>query len=129
MELDLQKPSVVCIIKDNTEGLDWYTVMQKVEAYPEEEAKFIDKLLEAEDVNNVLAVTREEKTFRKLFSCILDSITMIRKNDLPEVEHTFRNVVPLLDAMIVKNGYFWIKYDEQSLVATATGSDYTCSQN
>lgn len=44
---------------------------------------------------------------------------MIRKNDLPEVEHTFRNVVPLLDATIGKDGYFWVKYGEQSLEATA----------
>ncbi|CAG8638238.1 11558_t:CDS:2, partial [Diversispora eburnea] len=86
----------------------------------EEAAKFIDKLLKAEDVDDIPAVTGEEKTFRKLFSRILDSITMTRKNDLPEVEHTFRNVVPLLDATIGKDGYFWVKYGEQSLAATAT---------
>ncbi|CAJ0645394.1 1758_t:CDS:2, partial [Entrophospora sp. SA101] len=44
---------------------------------------------------------------------------MIRKNDLSEVEHTFRNIVPLLDAMIGKDCYFWAKYGEQSLEATA----------
>ncbi|CAG8624659.1 7042_t:CDS:2, partial [Diversispora eburnea] len=33
IELDLQEPSVVHIIKGNSEGLDWDAVMQKVEAY------------------------------------------------------------------------------------------------
>ncbi|CAG8667231.1 243_t:CDS:2, partial [Diversispora eburnea] len=33
IELDLQEPSVVRIIKGNSEGLDWDAVMQKVEAY------------------------------------------------------------------------------------------------
>ncbi|CAJ0745124.1 11421_t:CDS:2 [Entrophospora sp. SA101] len=31
IELDLQEPSVVRIIKDNSEGLDWDTVMHKAE--------------------------------------------------------------------------------------------------
>jgi len=38
----------------------------------------------------------------------LDSVyvTMIRKNDLPEVEQMFHNIVPLLDAIIGNDGYF-----------------------
>ncbi|CAJ0745123.1 11420_t:CDS:2 [Entrophospora sp. SA101] len=33
---------------------------------------------------------------------------MTRKNDLPEVKHMFRNVVPLLNATIGKDGYFLV---------------------
>ncbi|CAG8591732.1 11142_t:CDS:10, partial [Scutellospora calospora] len=148
MELDLQEPSVVHIVENNLEGLDWNVVMQKVETYrnhlkktryafdptlnllsdvfsqmssalpktrfcipqlTKEEAKFIDKLLNAEDIDDIPTVTEEEKALRKLFSRILDSITMFRKNDLPEVEHTFRNIVPLLDATIGKDSHFWLK--------------------
>ncbi|UZO20837.1 uncharacterized protein OCT59_013249 [Rhizophagus irregularis] len=50
----------------------------------------------------------------------LTPLQCLRRNNLSEIEHTFHNIVPLLDATIGKNNHYLIKYKESPLEATAT---------
>ncbi|RUS25898.1 hypothetical protein BC938DRAFT_471494 [Jimgerdemannia flammicorona] len=102
----------------------------------EKEAEYFDRLFTAENVDDVSAVTLEEKKNTKACQpneCIYillaplidiivsvvsdgraslssrDSVTMSRSNEFPESEHTYRNVVPFLDATIGSDDNYRIK--------------------
>ncbi|RGB25990.1 hypothetical protein C1646_771024 [Rhizophagus diaphanus] len=143
IELDLHDPSVILINEDSSkESLNWNMMKKKVDTYQNnlkkgkyavdtlyyylidysgfhESAKFFDLLLRTEDISNVITVTEEEKILKSLTTRIFDAITMHRRNNLSEVDHLFRNIVPLLDATIGRDNHYWVKYGKASLEATA----------
>ncbi|CAB5358204.1 unnamed protein product [Rhizophagus irregularis] len=90
-----------------------------VSTLSEEETKFFDLLLRTEDIADIKTVTEEEKILKRLANNIFDAITMHGRDDLSEVEHMFRNIVPLLDATIRKDNHYRVKYGETLLEATA----------
>ncbi|RUP48050.1 hypothetical protein BC936DRAFT_145021 [Jimgerdemannia flammicorona] len=98
-----------------------------VPTFSEEEADFFDLLIMADDVDDIVAVTSEQKRAKKLVSKMIESVIMPMRNYLSEVEHMMRNVVPLMDATVALDKRCWVRYGEKSLEATAArrnkGSD------
>ncbi|CAG8708137.1 14871_t:CDS:2, partial [Funneliformis mosseae] len=75
-----------------------------------EQDKFFDKLLAAEDLQDVRASTSEKRNAKKLVDRINDSINCPNKDDIPEYEHTMRIVIPFIDASIRDVPDYVIRY-------------------
>ncbi|RIA94601.1 hypothetical protein C1645_817763 [Glomus cerebriforme] len=73
----------------------------------------------AEDLQDVRARTPDQRTAKKLVDRINDSINCSNKDDIPEYEHTMRNVIPFIDASIRDVSDYVIRYFESTLHATA----------
>ncbi|CAG8687449.1 130_t:CDS:2 [Funneliformis mosseae] len=84
-----------------------------------EQDKFFDELLAAEDLQDVRASTSEQRNAKKLVDRINDSINCPNKDNIPEYEHTMRNVIPFVDASIRDASDYVIRYFESTLRATA----------
>ncbi|CAI2173895.1 10237_t:CDS:2 [Funneliformis geosporum] len=84
-----------------------------------EQEKYFDELFAAEDLQDVRARTPDQRTAKKLVDRINDSINCSNKDNIPEYEHTMRNVIPFIDASIRDVSDYVIRYFESTLRATA----------
>ncbi|RUS14361.1 hypothetical protein BC937DRAFT_93933 [Endogone sp. FLAS-F59071] len=93
----------------------------------EEKETLFNQLLAAKRPSDVSAKTDEEYYIRDLVVSISKAVTMPGKDDISEMEHTMRNIVPFLDATIGCDQECRVHYGEQTLEPTAVrrneGSD------
>ncbi|RUP45523.1 hypothetical protein BC936DRAFT_148060 [Jimgerdemannia flammicorona] len=95
----------------------------------EEDETFLSQLLAAKHAGDIPVRTIEDYPIRDLFVSISKAVTMRGKDDISEMEHTMRNIVPYLDATVGRDEECRIHYGEQTLEPTAVrrnaGSDPT----